>query len=126
MSGGSWLPHLRFYACGKKPFTQRRRDFMSNQHPAGTSDQRDKSGNSANDHDRASEAGRKAGQQSQGTANETGSGQHGGSDQRTGQQSQGSAHKGGQKASGNFADDPERASEAGRKGGQHSHSATNK
>ncbi len=30
-------------------------------------------------------------------------------------------HKGGQQSGGNFANDPERAAEAGRKGGEHSH-----
>ncbi len=30
-------------------------------------------------------------------------------------------HKGGQMSGGNFKNDPEKASEAGRKGGQHSH-----
>jgi len=96
---------------------------MSNQHQSGNTDQRDQS---TSDQERASETGRKGGQQSQGTANEKGSGQQGGSDHRSGQQSQGGAQKGEQKKGGNFADDPERAGEAGRKGGQHSHSGTNK
>jgi hypothetical protein len=72
------------------------------------------SGNFANDPAKASEAGRKGGQQShQGTADSnTNKTQQGGSDSAGGKQRGGS---------GNFADDPERASEAGRKGGEHSH-----
>lgn len=34
-------------------------------------------------------------------------------------------HKGGQKSGGNFANDPERASEAGKKGGENSHGGRN-
>lgn len=58
------------------------------------------SGNFANDPQRASEAGRKGGQMSQGGGN---GGQQGNSNP------------------GNFANDREKASEAGRKGGQNSH-----
>ena len=70
-------------------------------------------GNFANDPQRASEAGKKGGQQSH----------QGNSKEKSGQQSGGSSQSGG---SGNFADDPERASEAGRKGGQHSHGGSSK
>nr|WP_222845172.1 general stress protein [Halomonas nanhaiensis] len=34
-------------------------------------------------------------------------------------------HQGGQKSGGNFANDPERASEAGKKGGENSHGGRN-
>ncbi|GGE32734.1 hypothetical protein GCM10007276_07520 [Agaricicola taiwanensis] len=57
-------------------------------------------GNFANDREKASEAGRKGGQQSHG------------------QQSQQSGSDNRQQGGGNFAQDRERASEAGRKGGQ--------
>lgn len=67
--------------------------------------ERDGSGNFANDPQRASEAGKKGGQQSQGTS-------------ESGRQDSGGSQRGG---SGNFANDPERASEAGRKGGENSH-----
>lgn len=63
---------------------------------SGSSGQRGSGGNFANDRERASEAGRKGGQQNQG-----GGGQQG--------------------RSGNFSEDRERASEAGRKGGEHNH-----
>lgn len=58
------------------------------------------SGNFANDPHRASEAGKKGGEQS-----------------HKGQHSQGGG--GSSQQGGNFADDPEKAREAGRKGGQH-------
>ena len=71
-------------------------------------------GNFANDPQRASEAGKKGGQQShQGSSNE-----------KSDRQQSGDTNSG--KGSGNFADDPERASEAGRKGGQHSHGGSSK
>ena len=74
------------------------------------------------DHELAAEAGRKGGEHSHG-AQGTGShqdsrpigAQHGGA--QHGGSHQGS-HQGGQ---GNFAEDRERAAEAGRKGGEHSH-----
>jgi general stress protein YciG len=56
------------------------------------------SGNFANDPQRASDAGKKGGQHSHGSQQQSGNPQQQG---------------------GNFADDPQRASEAGRKGGQH-------
>ncbi len=69
--------------------------------------------------------GQKSGQQSQGGSrerdmdrDEKGGHQQGGGTGKSGQQSQG--------GSGNFADDPERASEAGRKGGQASHGGSGK
>jgi hypothetical protein len=75
-----------------------------------SSNQRGGSGNFANDPERASEAGRKGGQQS-----------HQGSGQSDKSQQDGSDGSGQQRGgSGNFANDPERASEAGRKGGEHS------
>ena len=78
---------------------------------ANESNQRGGSGNFANDPERASEAGRKGGQQShQGSGQSDDNSQQGGSERPGGQ-------RGG---SGNFANDPERASEAGRKGGEHS------
>jgi len=76
-----------------------------------SNNERGGSGNFANDSDRASEAGRKGGQQS-----------HQGSGQPDKSQQGGSGSSGGEQrgGSGNFANDPERASEAGRKGGEHS------
>jgi general stress protein YciG len=76
-----------------------------------SSNQRGGSGNFANDSERASDAGRKGGQQS-----------HQGSGQSDKSQQDGSGNSGRQQrgGSGNFANDPERASEAGRKGGEHS------
>jgi general stress protein YciG len=68
-------------------------------------------GNFANDRERASQAGQKGGQSTQGGS---GSRQGTQSSGKTGQQT------GGQHSGGNFANDPQRASEAGRKGGEHS------
>lgn len=68
---------------------------------ANSDQNRDNSGNFANDRDRASEAGRKGGESS---------GKH--------QQSQSSGGERQMGGGGNFAQNPERASEAGRKGGQ--------
>ncbi|WP_342029751.1 general stress protein [Bosea vaviloviae] len=62
------------------------------------------------DHDLASEAGKRGGENSQGGR------QHSASDSDRRQQGSSDGHRGG---SGNFAEDRERASEAGRKGGQH-------
>lgn len=76
-----------------------------------SSNQRGSSGNFANDPERASEAGRKGGQQSHQGSGKSDKSQQGGSD------SSGQQRGGG----GTFANDPERASEAGRKGGEHSH-----
>ena len=76
-----------------------------------SSNQRGGSGNFADDPKRASEAGRKGGQQSHQGSGESDRSRQGGSESSGGQ-------RGG---SGNFANDPERASEAGRKGGEHSH-----
>ena len=75
------------------------------------SNQRGGSGNFANDPEKASEAGRKGGQQSH----------QGSEDQKS--RERGAEKSGGQQrgGSGNFANDPEKASEAGRKGGQASH-----
>ncbi|MBE7728876.1 general stress protein [Komagataeibacter sp. FXV3] len=76
------------------------------------------SGNFANNPERAAEAGRKGGQHSHGgqTAEKSTS-----ASTRTGGTHATGTHKATQHGSGNFADDPERAAEAGRKGGQHSH-----
>lgn len=76
-----------------------------------SSNQRGGSGNFANDPERASEAGRKGGQQSHQGSGQSDKSQQGGSD--TPDQQRG--------GSDNFANDPERASEVGRKGGEHSH-----
>jgi uncharacterized protein len=84
-----------------------RSDIMANE----SSNQRGGSGNFANDPERASEAGRKGGQQSHQSSGEADKSQQGGSGRSGGQQGGGS---------GNFANDRERASEAGRKGGEHS------
>lgn len=87
-------------------------------------------GNFANDPKRASEAGRKGGQQSaqdnkqegqQGSQGGRGGGEEGRSEQRGGQQRAEGNADGRQQGSGQggyFADDRERASEAGRKGGR--------
>jgi uncharacterized protein len=85
-------------------------------------EQRGGQGNFANDPERASEAGRKGGEQSHsGQQNQQGgsrSQQSGGDNQ--GQQGQQSGRQGQQGSDnpGNFANDREKASEAGRKGGQ--------
>lgn len=71
----------------------------------------------AKDPQMAAEAGRKGGESSQGGGGQE-SGGRGGGDQGSG--AQGSSASSGQRAgSGNFAQDREKASEAGRKGGQH-------
>ena len=83
------------------------------------------SGNFSDDPKKASDAGHKGGQHSQqGSSDKSGShsgqqeqshrssGQHGAQDASSGQQ-------GGRGS--NFKDDPEKAREAGRKGGEHSH-----
>ena len=62
------------------------------------------SGNFASDREKASDAGRKGGQQHNAT------------------QDKSPSEEGGQRGGGsNFANDPEKAREAGRKGGEHSH-----
>lgn len=98
-----------------------------------SSKQQGGSGNFANDPEKASEAGKKGGQQSHRGSSESGqqssSGGHGSSEQQSsgghgsGGQGSGGPGSGGQQrgGSGNFANDHERASEAGRKGGEHSH-----
>ncbi|WP_445328715.1 general stress protein [Xanthobacter wiegelii] len=72
------------------------------------------SGNFENDRERASEAGRKGGEQS--AQNRQQGGQPGGDNRQQTQQDAG--NRGQHGGSGNFAQDRERASEAGRKGGQ--------
>ncbi|WPP01532.1 KGG domain-containing protein [Pseudomonas sp. HR96] len=76
-------------------------------------------GNFANDKQKASEAGQKGGQASTGTTrdNNTGNNQQGNQTQRD----QGQKGGQGQGSGGNFANDREKASQAGQKGGQHSH-----
>jgi uncharacterized protein len=75
------------------------------------------------DHELAAEAGRKGGEHSHGEQSENRSSSshsgssHSGSSQ-SGSSHSGSGHRGGPS---NFAEDRERASEAGRKGGEHSH-----
>lgn len=69
------------------------------------------SGNFANDPQRASEAGKKGGQQSQ-SDTDSDSTQRSGGSQRGG--------------SGNFANDPEKMSDACRKGGENSHRGSGK
>ena len=81
--------------------------------------QRGGSGNFANDPQTASEAGKKGGQHSH---QQGGSQTNQSSNTRGGQPEQADESGGTQQGgSGNFANDSERASEAGRKGGQHSH-----
>jgi hypothetical protein len=80
-------------------------------------------GNFANDPEKAREAGKKGGQHAHQGSTEPGqqsrSGGHSSSEQpSSGEHGSGGHQRGG---SGNFANDPERASEAGRKGGEHSH-----
>ena len=82
------------------------------------STERGGSGNFANDPQKASEAGRKGGQQS----HQGGSGSKKGHSGTSGQQEQADRSSGQQHGgSGSFADNPEKASDAGRKGGQRSH-----
>ena len=71
-------------------------------------------GNFANDPQRASEEGKKGGQQTH----------QGGSDEKSSQQQSSGSSEG--RGSNNFADDPEKASEAGRKGGHNSHGGSSK
>lgn len=85
---------------------------------AGTAAQRGGSGNFANDREKASEAGRKGGEHSHsGSQHESAASHQSNKSQQGSSESSGSQQGG----SGNFSDDPERAKEAGRKGGQHSH-----
>ena len=82
------------------------------------------SGNFADNPQKASEAGRKGGQQSHGGQPAEGSKQsHQGSHQSHDTQQGGADTTGGKQrgGSGNFANDPENASEAGKKGGKNSH-----
>lgn len=72
---------------------------------------RDSSG-TARDSDRPNNDGNKGSQQSQQGSKDSGTSQSGGADKSGGQQRGGS---------GNFTNDPQRASETGRKGGDHSH-----
>ena len=71
-------------------------------------------GNFANDPQRASEEGKKGGQQSH----------QGNSDEKSSRRQSSGSSQG--RGSNNFADDPEKASEAGRKGGQNSHIGSSK
>jgi general stress protein YciG len=88
---------------------------MANEKQSGG--ERGGSGNFANDREKASEAGKKGGE-SRGGSQQSSSG--GGSQQGgSGGSSQGGGSQRG--GSGNFANDREKASEAGKKGGEHSH-----
>lgn len=82
-------------------------------------EQRGGSGNFANDPERASEAGRKGGEHSHGGQQQQGAGAGAGGQQKQSGGSGGQQGGGGQSDNpGNFANDREKASEAGRKGGQ--------
>ncbi len=98
-----------------------------------TQGQRGGSGNFAQDRERASEAGKKGGEHSHGGQHSHGKGSQShqsGTESdmdksRGGSESEMSESRGGSRGgSGNFADDREKASEAGKKGGEHSHSRT--
>jgi uncharacterized protein len=78
--------------------------------------QRGGSGNFANDPQKASEPGKKGGEHSHSRSQQQ-SGSDSGS-QRGTQNEGGASQRGGP---GNFANDPQKASEAGKKGGEHSH-----
>jgi general stress protein YciG len=80
--------------------------------------QRGGSGNFANDPEKASGAGKKGGEHSHGGGSQQSGPHSGGSSQQGGSQSEAGGSRGG---AGNFANDPEKASEVGKKGGQHSH-----
>ena len=111
---------------------------MANEKHSGS--ERGGAGNFANDPDKAREAGKKGGSQSHTGGNQSHSGSshsgsqsHSGDQSSSGSQQSGSHSRGGQqggedmdterseRGSGNFADDREKASEAGKKGGEHSH-----
>lgn len=85
---------------------------QSNDSKQSSGSERGGKGTFADNPQRASEAGRKGGQQSQSTG-----------DKHSTQKDSGSSQRGG---SGNFANDPQKASEAGRKGGAHSQGGSNK
>jgi general stress protein YciG len=95
---------------------RRRADLMVTEKHGGS--QRGGSGNFANDSEKASEAGKKGGEHSHGGGSQQSGSHSGGSSQPGGSQREAGGSRG---ASGNFAKDPEKASEAGKKGGQHSH-----
>ena len=88
---------------------EQRNDERKNQ-PQQQAEHRGGSGNFAENREKASEAGRKGGEHSQG-GGQQGSGVQPGSQQQA-------EHRGG---SGNFAENRDKASEAGRKGGEQSH-----
>jgi uncharacterized protein len=85
---------------------------MANQKRESSNSPQGGSGNFKNDREKASDAGRKGGQQSQqGSSKDPSKPQTGGTDDNPAQQTSGS---------GSFANDPAKARDAGRKGGQHS------
>jgi general stress protein YciG len=86
---------------------------MANEKQTGT--QRGGSGNFANDPERASEAGKKGGEHSHSGSQQSGS--HQGGSQQGGSQGESGGSRGGQ---GSFANDPKKASDAGKKGGESS------
>jgi general stress protein YciG len=71
---------------------------------------------SANDRTKGSEAGKKGGEHSPGSSQQSGSHERG--SQQGGSQSEAGGSRGGQ---GSFSNDRDKASEAGKKGGEHSH-----
>ena len=78
------------------------------------------SGNFANDRGRAAEAGRKGGQASHGSTNQPQAGHKDEAGAKSARSS-GAEHRPGNFAPGNFAEDGEKASAAGRKGGRAPH-----
>jgi len=81
-----------------------------------TGNERGGSGNFANDPQRARESGKKGGEHSHGGSQQSGSHQGG---RQQGESKSGSG--GSRRGQGSFANDHDKASEAGKKGGEHSH-----
>jgi general stress protein YciG len=75
-------------------------------------------GNFANDREKAAEAGKKGGEHSHSGSGQSSGASHSGSGSHGGGSDSGGSGTGNP---GNFANDREKASEAGKKGGQHSH-----
>jgi hypothetical protein len=89
---------------------------MANEKQSGS--ERGGSGNFANDREKAREAGKKGGERSHGGSQQEQSGSRSGSSQQDSGNEAGGSRRGG---ASNFGNDPERASEAGKKGGERSH-----
>jgi general stress protein YciG len=89
---------------------------MANEKQTGS--ERGGSGNFANDPQRASESGKKGGEHSHSGSQHSGSHQSG---QQQGGEQHGESKVGSRRGQGTFANDHEKASEAGKKGGEHSH-----